>query len=477
MKAHQSRLRRILVLMVAVSTALISGSPNGLQVAHATPGSACAGLSDVPTHFYACFDLQQLVNIGAVTGYGNNGDTTCTTRNRPSPCFIPEDPINRGQFSKILARTFGWVNPNPGVQHFQDAGPGTTFYNEIEAVRAYDGIGGYSCGGPNEPCVAPGNLPYFRPAATVTRGQMAKFVANAAGMYNNTSGRTPTFLDVPDASSPTPNVFFDYIERLVMNVANGPFPPNVQTPYCAHQVSATTQACFYPSNAAPRIDAAYYISKARTVRDYIQNAGGGVPHQVLPKVGQGSYDHVTAYVSAPNLPGSDKYIAVPVGITDLYNGHFVESGALSGYFRDGNNNYQTGVHPYANWNDGVAGPDHTVWHTEIYLASGQSYTYRTDPTFTGSSQWTAFWCDQNCTPLITSGDLGISNLDYAIAGGETDAYTTNFGTLFIGNAYASRLGYYNPLCNDLTLTPSITYKGSIGSCSYGSYYIYDPQYP
>ena len=54
-------------------------------------------------------------------------------------------------------------------------------------------ISGYACGGTGEPC--PGL--YFRPAATVTRGQTAKFVANAAGYADSIPPGQQTFVDVP----------------------------------------------------------------------------------------------------------------------------------------------------------------------------------------------------------------------------------------------------------------------------------------
>ena len=38
-------------------------------------------------------------------------------------------------------------------------------------------ISGYACGGVGEPCVPPGNRPYFRWTADATRGQMAKIAA------------------------------------------------------------------------------------------------------------------------------------------------------------------------------------------------------------------------------------------------------------------------------------------------------------
>ncbi|MEO8286045.1 MAG: S-layer homology domain-containing protein [Chloroflexota bacterium] len=66
----------------------------------------------------------------------------------------------------------------PGGQCFEDVDAGNTFYVFINALAAADIIGGYPCGSPGEPCVAPNNRPYYRPGNTVTRAQMSKFVDN-----------------------------------------------------------------------------------------------------------------------------------------------------------------------------------------------------------------------------------------------------------------------------------------------------------
>ena len=57
----------------------------------------------------------------------------------------------------------------------------TPFWLWIERLAAHGAISGYTCGGPGEPCVPPGNRPYFRWGANATRGQIAKIDAIAAG--------------------------------------------------------------------------------------------------------------------------------------------------------------------------------------------------------------------------------------------------------------------------------------------------------
>jgi hypothetical protein len=65
---------------------------------------------------------------------------------------------------------------------------------------------GYPCGGAGEPC-DPANDPYFRPNNNITRGQIAKVVANAAGYQDPQT--TQLFEDVVPGST-----FFDFIGRL-----------------------------------------------------------------------------------------------------------------------------------------------------------------------------------------------------------------------------------------------------------------------
>ncbi len=83
---------------------------------------------------------------------------------------------------------------------------GSTFYPYIERLAARGILGSYGCGGVDEPC-GPGNKPYFRPTANVTRGQIAKIVSNAAGLTDMPSGQT--FADVAPS-----HPFYVWVQRL-----------------------------------------------------------------------------------------------------------------------------------------------------------------------------------------------------------------------------------------------------------------------
>jgi hypothetical protein len=98
------------------------------------------------------------------------------------PYFRPNNNATRGQIAKIVSNSAGFADPPVG-QTFEDVSIGSTFYNFIERLASRGVMSGYACGGAGEPCVPPGNRPYFRPNTNATRGQTAKIVANA--FYQN----------------------------------------------------------------------------------------------------------------------------------------------------------------------------------------------------------------------------------------------------------------------------------------------------
>jgi hypothetical protein len=138
--------------------------------------------------------------LGIVNGY-------------PNGTFRPNANVTRGQLSKIVANSAGF-HDTPTGQQFQDvppSGEGSTFYSYIYNLVSRGYINGYPCGtNPSEPCVPPGNLPYFRPNNPATRGQISKIVSNAAGYTDNPTGQQ--FQDVPPTGPGS--TFYVYIYRL-----------------------------------------------------------------------------------------------------------------------------------------------------------------------------------------------------------------------------------------------------------------------
>jgi N-acetylneuraminic acid mutarotase len=170
----------------ATATAISVPSPCPLQ------------FTDVPGDhtFYA--NIRCLACRGIINGYSSG----CATGN---PCFKPGNNVTRGQLSKIVSNSAGFQEP-AGARQFEDVLPGSTFYDFIWRLANRGYINGYPCGGPGEPCGS-GNLPYFRPNTSVTRGQISKIVSNAAG-FSEPAG-AQQFEDVMPGST-----FYDFIWRL-----------------------------------------------------------------------------------------------------------------------------------------------------------------------------------------------------------------------------------------------------------------------
>lgn len=82
--------------------------------------------------------------------------------------------------------------------------PSHPFYVYIERLAGRGLINGYT-----DPARCPSGVPCFEPAAPVTRGQLAKIAANAAGFTDVPPAGTQSFADVPGGDP-----FWLYIERL-----------------------------------------------------------------------------------------------------------------------------------------------------------------------------------------------------------------------------------------------------------------------
>jgi hypothetical protein len=133
---------------------------------------------DVPSDSTFYIYIERLASRSIIAGYpcGAPNEPCIEPDNRPY--FRPNANITRGQVSKIVAVAKGLPAPAQGQQTFEDVLEGSTFWSWIEALADNGAIGGYPCGGLDEPCVEPDNRPYFRQGANTTRGQITKIVAN-----------------------------------------------------------------------------------------------------------------------------------------------------------------------------------------------------------------------------------------------------------------------------------------------------------
>ena len=206
--------------------------PTATTIPTVTPTSTACALtfSDVPegSTFYPY--IRCLACRGIVSGY-------------PDGTFHPNDDVTRGQLAKIVSNAAGFTDTPPG-QLYEDVPTGNTFYEWIGRLTIRGVMSGYPCGSvPQEPCVAPGNRPYFRPNSNATRGQIAKIVSNAAGF-----GGTPlqqTFEDVLSSST-----FYLWVERLAARSIMGGYPcGSVPQEPC---VAPDNRPYFRPGNNATR---------------------------------------------------------------------------------------------------------------------------------------------------------------------------------------------------------------------------------
>jgi hypothetical protein len=189
------------------NTAMPSNTPTNVPPSQtSTPSNptvtatACTlQFTDVPPGSTFYENILCLACRGIINGY----NTGCETGN---PCFKPGNNVTRGQLAKIVSNSAGFSEP-AGAQQFEDVPPGHTFYDFVWRLADRGIINGYPCGGPGEPCAPPDNLPYFRPNANVTRGQISKIVAEAAGLTQPAGAQQ--FEDVPPG-----HTFYDYIWRL-----------------------------------------------------------------------------------------------------------------------------------------------------------------------------------------------------------------------------------------------------------------------
>lgn len=166
-----------------------------------TPTACPIQFSDVPSGSTFYPFVRCLACRGIVNGY-------------PDGTFRPSNPSTRGQTAKIVSNAAGLID-DPGPQRFQDIPPGSTFYTYTQRLANIGVVSGYPCGGAGEPCVPPDSLPYFRPNAGMSRGQVAKLASEAAQLDNPVGPQR--FQDLPQGST-----FYTYTQRLAnMGIVSG----------------------------------------------------------------------------------------------------------------------------------------------------------------------------------------------------------------------------------------------------------------
>ncbi len=202
--------------------------------------SASTIFTDVPTNYFVANEIADIASKGIIGGYAQS-DTTLL--------FLPGNSATRGQVSKMIVLAANWPLANPSTATFQDVAVGSTFYQYLETAFAHGAISGYPCGGAGEPCVAPGNKPYYRLSNNVTRGQISKMIAISRG-WALANPATGTFNDVAPGST-----FYQYVETAVAH--------SIITGYaCGGAGEPCPGAYFRPGNNVTRAQLAKMLSRA-----------------------------------------------------------------------------------------------------------------------------------------------------------------------------------------------------------------------
>jgi hypothetical protein len=172
---------------------------------------------------------------------------------------------------------------------FTDVPEGSAFHPFIRCLACLGFVSGY-----NTAAQCGDSVPCFRPASSVTRGQLAKIVANAAGVAGDPGAQI--FTDVPPGSP-----FYAYINRLANR--------GILTGYDTPERCPGGIPCFLPSNNASRGQISKIVANAAG----IQNDPGP---QVFTDVPPGSpfYSYINRLANRGVMSGYDTPERCPGGI-------------------------------------------------------------------------------------------------------------------------------------------------------------------
>ena len=114
----------------------VSATPPG-----GSPTPCTIEFSDVPPGSTFYDFVRCLACRGIINGY-------------PDGSFKPNNNVTRGQLSKIVSNSAGFIDPQT-TQMFEDVPIGSTFFDFIGRLAGRGYINGYPCGGVGEPCIPP----------------------------------------------------------------------------------------------------------------------------------------------------------------------------------------------------------------------------------------------------------------------------------------------------------------------------------
>ena len=135
--------------------------------------------TDVPSTSAFYNYVRWLACSGYISGYpcGGPGEPC------PRPLFPPRQQRHPRAVDEDGVNAAGWPFADPALAHLRRRARHAHLLPYVETGGQPRLISGYPCGGPGEPCDAPGNRPYFRPGNEITRGQLSKVIALAPRLH------------------------------------------------------------------------------------------------------------------------------------------------------------------------------------------------------------------------------------------------------------------------------------------------------
>ncbi len=173
----------------AGGTATLTSTPGGVgtatRVPTASPTSCGINFPDMPANNPFYYYAHYLVCANAINGFSDG-------------LFHPERFATRGEFAKMLVRTYNWPRTTPtSGQSFGDVPATSIWFGYVETLKGRSVVEGYDDTMIGRPCAtAAVSSPCYLSNRTITRAELVKLVVTARGWPRNTAG-TPFFADVP----------------------------------------------------------------------------------------------------------------------------------------------------------------------------------------------------------------------------------------------------------------------------------------
>lgn len=192
----------------------------------------------------------QDLNVGLPPGSGNAAGDYWGLDAVSDTVYVAWNDSRSGQQDILVSKGYlrhetasPTATPTAGAcsTEFADAPPGSAFYPFVKCLACRNVLGGYPCGGDDEPCDE-ANSPYYRPGDKISRGQISKIVSIAAGFDEEPGGQV--FEDVPPGSA-----FYPWVQRLALRGIMSGYACGGEAEPCQ---PAANRPYFRPSQPASR---------------------------------------------------------------------------------------------------------------------------------------------------------------------------------------------------------------------------------